>query len=391
VSWPTVALGEISQIVSGATPKTGVSEYWDGDIFWATPADLSKLNAAYIDLTPRTITSRGLASCAAHILPAGSVLLSSRAPIGHVAINRVPMATNQGFKSLIPDPDRLDPKYLYHWLKSKTEYLQSLGNGATFKEVSKAVVSRVEIPLPSLDEQRRIAAILDHVDMLRSLRRRNLDNWHELASSTFYEMFGDPVANPKAWPSGKFGDHVADMQYGPRFYNESYSADGVRIVRITDLDQNGALDFGSMPRMTVTADDELKFGLSVGDIIFARTGATVGKLAVIREHNPRCIAGAYFIRIQMNESVDPDYAAAVLRSKSIQSIIVGGSHQSAQQNFSGPGLRSLPFPVPPIDTQRQFASALAHQAKTRVPVLRAAEHLDQLFACLQSRAFRGEL
>ncbi|WP_300639821.1 restriction endonuclease subunit S [Nocardioides sp.] len=125
----TVPLGAIAKIVSGATPKTGVAEYWDGDIEWATPADLGKLDGAYISATPRKLTDAGVKSCAATVLPAGSVLLSSRAPIGHVAINTVPMATNQGFKSLVLGP-QVHAKFLYHWLKAKTGYLQSLGNGA---------------------------------------------------------------------------------------------------------------------------------------------------------------------------------------------------------------------------------------------------------------------
>lgn len=98
----TAALGEVAEITSGATPRSAVAEYWGGDVLWATPTDLSKLDGAYLSQTQRTITGAGLASCAAPVLPAGSVLLSSRAPIGHVAINTVPMATNQGFKSLVP-------------------------------------------------------------------------------------------------------------------------------------------------------------------------------------------------------------------------------------------------------------------------------------------------
>src|SRR4051794_20551743 len=112
-----VPLREIAQIVSGATPKTGVAEYWGGHVQWATPADLSRLAGPYIHETPRTLTDAGVKSCATTILPAGSVLLSSRAPIGHVAINSVPMATNQGFKSLVPGSN-VDAKYLYHWLRS---------------------------------------------------------------------------------------------------------------------------------------------------------------------------------------------------------------------------------------------------------------------------------
>ena len=107
------------------------------------------------------------------------------------------MATNQGFKSLVPDRRRLDSKFLFHWLKSKTSFLQGLGNGATFKEISKAVVERIEIPLPPLDEQQRIAAILDKADALRRTRKRALELLDSLTQSIFLEMFGfrnDPVS-----------------------------------------------------------------------------------------------------------------------------------------------------------------------------------------------------
>ncbi|MGV0583468.1 restriction endonuclease subunit S [Mycobacteroides chelonae] len=385
-----VPLGDVAKIVSGATPKTGVPEFWDGPIPWATPADLSKLDGAYISRTPRNLTESGVRSCATTVLPANSVLLSSRAPIGHVAINTVPMATNQGFKSLVPGP-QLDSKFLYHWLRSKTAYLQSLGNGATFKEISKRTTEQIEVLLPTLDEQRRIAAILDHADALRAERRQVQRYWNELVSAVFYRWFGDPVTNEKDWPVYQFGDHIESMQYGPRFHNESYSVDGTRIVRITDLDHSGSLDFDGMPRMSLSDDTKRKFVLSPGDIVFARTGATVGKLTTIRNGDPACVAGAYFIRIQLKEHIEPDFAATLLRSRSIQEIITSGSHQSAQQNFSGPGLRSLPFPLPPPSLQRQFCDFLTSLSSQQTGSARASAKLDALFASLQSRAFRGEL
>jgi len=197
VTWATAALGDVCDIVSGATPRTSVKGFWGGNILWTTPKDLSDLNGPYLDKPPRTITEEGLKNCAASLLPKNSVLLSSRAPIGLVAINTVPMATNQGFKSLVPDRRRLDSKFLFHWLKSKTSFLQGLGNGATFKEISKAVVERIEIPLPPLDEQQRIAAILDKADALRRTRKRALELLDSLTQSIFLEMFGfrnDPVS-----------------------------------------------------------------------------------------------------------------------------------------------------------------------------------------------------
>ncbi|MFM7601811.1 MAG: restriction endonuclease subunit S, partial [Pseudanabaena sp.] len=160
INWTKTNLGDCCEIVSGSTPSTNVESFWNGNICWVTPKDLSHLNGAYISDTPRKLTQSGLDSCGAAILPSNSVLFSSRAPIGHVAINSIPMATNQGFKSFVPKDNRVYSKFLYHWLRKNRAYLESLGNGATFKEVSKSIVSRVEIALPPLAEQKRIAEIL---------------------------------------------------------------------------------------------------------------------------------------------------------------------------------------------------------------------------------------
>lgn len=148
--WRLIRLDQACRIVGGSTPKTDNPEFWDGNLAWTTPKDLSDLDSPYLEDSSRKITEAGLQSCGAEVLPAGSVLFSSRAPIGLVALNRIPMATNQGFKSFIPHKESTDAKYLYHWLKANRSYLDSLGNGATFKEVSKAGVSRIEIPLPPI-------------------------------------------------------------------------------------------------------------------------------------------------------------------------------------------------------------------------------------------------
>lgn len=159
--WPMRPLGEVATVVSGATPKTSNEKFWGGKVNWVTPAELSKLDGIYIGKTERTLTEEGLASCSAQILPAGSVLLSSRAPIGLVAINTVPMATNQGFKSLIPGSE-LDALYLYFWLKTNTATLQNLGVGATFKEVSKGTLLGLNITIPDIEKQHQFKNIIKY-------------------------------------------------------------------------------------------------------------------------------------------------------------------------------------------------------------------------------------
>lgn len=159
----TKKLGDVCEVVGGGTPSTRVLAYWDGGIVWVTPKDLGKLQETEVFASEKTISQEGLKKSSAKLLPIGSVVLSSRAPIGYVAIAGVPLATNQGCRNFICDEKQLYNKYLYYFLVSKTAYLNSLGGGSTFKEVSGSKLKEVEIPLPSLSEQKKIVARLETV------------------------------------------------------------------------------------------------------------------------------------------------------------------------------------------------------------------------------------
>lgn len=145
-------LGEICEIVSGSTPKTSVEEYWDGDIKWITPAELDEDSYVITD-SVRKITEEAVKKTGLSPFPEGTVILSSRAPIGKVAIAGCEIYCNQGFKNLICS-EKINNKYLYWFLKGNTAFLNSLGRGATFKEISKQIVSNIEINVPDEVKQR---------------------------------------------------------------------------------------------------------------------------------------------------------------------------------------------------------------------------------------------
>ncbi|MDD6394624.1 MAG: restriction endonuclease subunit S, partial [Firmicutes bacterium] len=162
-------LGDICTVVSGSTPKSAVPEYWDGDIKWITPAELDGDSYIITD-SVRHITELGVTKTGLKAFPAGTVILSSRAPIGKTAIAGCEMYCNQGFKNLICS-DKIDCKYLYFFLKGKTEYLNSLGRGATFKEISKTIVENIDIPLPDIEKQKIIAMHFEKIMRLIRLRK----------------------------------------------------------------------------------------------------------------------------------------------------------------------------------------------------------------------------
>lgn len=393
--WPKVAIGDCCEIVSGATPSTTHPAYWGGDIHWATPKDLSELDGAYISETPRKLSRSGLENCAATVLPAGSVLFSSRAPIGHVAINTVPMATNQGFKSLVPQPNRVDAKFLFHWLRTNRSYLESLGNGATFKEVSKATVSRVEVPLPPVEEQRRIADILDCADALRARRRAVLAQLDALTDAIFVEMFGDPATNTRNWPLLTVGD-VAEVQGGLQVSSSRKTLPiEVPYLRVANVFR-GALDLREIKSMRASESEVRRTRLVENDLLMVEGHGNpeeIGRAAVWDGSIPNCIHQNHLIRARFESTrVDATYACVYLNSPGGRRHLVrSGKTTSGLNTISVSQVRETPLALPPLELQVLFAASLGAVRRIRTVYESAALQSDSLFASLQHRAFRGDL
>jgi type I restriction enzyme S subunit len=376
-------LGECCEIVSGATPLTSTPDYWDGDIEWATPRDLGNLHRKYITRTERRITKEGLASCAATILPPNSVLFSSRAPIGHVAINLVPMATNQGFKSFIPGANELDASFLYHWLRAHRGYLEGLGNGATFKEVSKAVVSRVEINLPTIPEQRRIANILDTADTIRGKRKEAIALTEELLRSVFLDMFGDPVINPKSWPSKLFG-RLGNLDRGrsrhrprndPSLLGGPYPL--IQTGEVANCD-------GLITKFEHTYSEA---GLAQSKIWPSGTlcitiAANIAKTGILTFDAcfPDSVVG-----FTPGPEVTTEYIQYWLSF--LQPVLERQAPQVAQKNINLEILRTLEAPQPPSDHQRKFSEYVIKVREARARMRSSLETSAALFDSLVAGTF----
>ena len=243
-------LGDICTVVSGSTPKTGVAEYWDGTVKWITPAELNE-DSFYITDSVRHITEDGKEKTGLSYLPKGTVILSSRAPIGKTAIAGCEMCCNQGFKNLICS-DAVYNEYLYFFLNSKTDYLNSLGRGATFKEISKSIVEKVEIPLPNIEKQHQIVKELKATRNLITHRKQQLTKLDELIKARFVEMFGDCRLNPKGWVTKNL-DQVADVGSSKRVFVEELQSEGIPFYRGTEV---GALAEGKSIRPELFITEE---------------------------------------------------------------------------------------------------------------------------------------
>ena len=188
--WREYTIGEIADVVGGATPSTKNPHNFNGDIPWLTPKDLSGLHDRSVDRGARNLSQQGLDSSSARLLPPGSVLLSTRAPIGYVALAKNAISTNQGFRSLVMR-DGFSAEYMYYWLLTNTEELERHASGSTFRELSGSSLKTIRLKLPPLDEQRRIAGILGALDDKIELNRRMSQTLEAMAQALFKSWFVD--------------------------------------------------------------------------------------------------------------------------------------------------------------------------------------------------------
>ena len=194
--WKECTLSDLGTIVGGATPSTkDSSNYEKGTIAWITPKDLSTHTERFISFGERNITEKGLKSCSAQIMPKNSVLFTSRAPIGYVAISSNECCTNQGFKSIVPN-ENTDFMFLYYLLKFNKDNIENMGSGTTFKEVSGNTMKNIKVKVPAnKTEQSKIAAVLSSLDEKIELNNRINDNLEQQAQVLFKQLFAEKIEN----------------------------------------------------------------------------------------------------------------------------------------------------------------------------------------------------
>lgn len=373
--WEYKKLGEVCEVVIGTTPKTNIPEYWGKGHYWVTPAELSDATI-FIDKTERQITDEALSKTKLHLLPVGTVLLSSRAPIGKVAIANAEMYCNQGFKNCICS-EAIYNKYLFYFLRLKKDYLNSLGRGATFKEISKSIVESIKIPLPPKSTQLAIVSELDKINELIRLKKEQLKDFDNLAQSLFYEMFGDPVENEKGWEVKKLGEiakSTIGLTYKPENVTEELS--GTIVLRSSNI-QNSILDFNDIVRVNVPIKEDKM--VNDGDILMcSRNGSfrLVGKVALIKGLKERMSYGAFMtiIRSQYNP-----YLFEYFKTPAFRQYLITGKTTTVNQ-ITVKMLNNLTLPLPPLSLQHLFAQRIEQIEREKSEVQKSIQDLETLLA-----------
>ncbi len=358
-NWKTATLGNIAEIVGGGTPSTKESYFWDGDIPWITPKDLSGYESIYIEGGERHITEEGLKNSSVKLLPKNSILFSSRAPIGYIAINKIPVTTNQGFKSLIPN-EGVDYKFLYYWLLCNKGNIEKQASGSTFAEVSGSVMKNINITLPaSLDEQKEIADLLGSLDDKIELLRKENKTLETVAQTLFKEWFVDfrfpgyqklKMINgiPEGWKIGKLGD-VAFVTKGttPTTIGGKFVDKGINFIKAESITEQHGFNLNKFSFVDEYTNKLLNRSIiQVDDLLYTIAG-TIGRFALITKDLTPANTNQAVAIIRANQGIiDPYYLRCYFDIESVKESLTGSVVEAVQANLSLGSIKECEILIP---------------------------------------------
>ena len=369
--WNYFKVSEFAEIVGGGTPKTGVPKYWNGNIPWITPKDLSNHKKRKISRGERNVSEEGFKNSSARLVPANTVLLTSRAPVGYLAIAQNELATNQGFRNLIVK-DGYFPEFIYYLLLNNVDYLKQHASGSTFQELSGSTLKNLEFQLPDYVTQKKIAKILSDLDEKIELNQQMNKTLEATGQALFKRWFvdfefpdeeGNPYKSsggemvdselgemPKGWKMSTIGENFKTILGGtPSTGKEQYWTGG----KIPWINSGKVNEFRvAAPTEYITQEalgNSATKMMPKGTTILAITGATLGQVSRIEIDT---CANQSVVGVIENETIPSEYIYFWIKDK-IGKLV---SHQTggAQQHINKNNVNALELLIPPEDTIDTF-------------------------------------
>ena len=384
--WKECKLGDVAEIVGGGTPKTKESEYWNGEIAWLTPRDLSNFNGRYISRGERNISKLGLAKSSAKILPKGVVLLSSRAPVGYLAIAKNEISTNQGFRSLIPN-FKTNSLFLFYLLKNNVEYLKSQSTGTTFGELAGSTLKSLSFLFPPLPEQKAIASVLSSLDDKIDLLHRQNKTLEAIAETLFRQWFVEEAQ--EGWEEGSVGD-IADI-------NPTYQLKKGEISTYVEMKNVSTTIFNPKGWYKRKFTSGMKF--QNGDTLLARITPCLenGKTCFVTFLDEEEVGwgSTEYIVMRMKEPFHPYISYIIAKDKDFRDFAISSmSGSSGRQRAQANIIKEYDIKVPPLgiieDLNRQIAGILPKLKNNAIQIRTLETFRDTLLPKLMSGEVRIE-
>jgi type I restriction enzyme S subunit len=387
----TARLDALCDIRSGGTPPRGNPDNYGGTIPWVKISDIEAANGNLL-ATEETITDHGLKSIRGRIFPAGTLLFAIYGSVGKSAFAQREVTTNQAILGIqILDKDVLHPRYLYRWLQSQQIVFENEAQGIAQKNLSAGYVRSLEIPLPPLEEQKRIAAILDQADEIRRKRQHAIDRLNQLGQAIFHEMFGDPVTNPMRLNSSSLGD-VADFGSGGTpskarddFWEGAFpwvSPKDMKVLRIYDAEDHiSEKVFKETNLKKIQPNTPM---IVVRGMILAHTvpiAMAMCELAINQDMKS----------IHFDDRISPEFGLWCLRAQHGAILQKVDTAAHGTKRLDTDVLKCLPILVPDMVSQNKFADRISRFEALQNQQLEQNVRLQNNFSSLQHRAFTGQL
>jgi len=394
---PLIKLRKLCKIQSGGTPRRGVEGFYGGNIPWAKIGDIENAENGYLFNTVETITPAGLKSINNRIFPENTILLAMYGSVGKTSIAGLEMATNQAILGLQPiNPDVLCFKYLRYWLDYSKNNLISKARGVALQNISATIIKEFAIPVPPIEDQKRIVKILDKADTLRENRKQTISLLDEYLKSTFLEMFGDPVKNPKGWKVEKLGCLANEFKYGTNTISDANNLDHkMPILRIPNI-IGEKINYTDLKYSVIDEKEKEKIRLRYGDLLFVRTNgnpAYIGRCAVFCD-SIECGYASYLIRVRLkiDSPVKSNFIRDVISFPTYRHLVIAKAKTTAgNYNINTESLKSLKIFLPPLDLQNKFTKIVEKSESLKQKMIIQSEELENQFQALMQRAFKGAL
>jgi len=389
VSWPLVSLGEVAPSKPLKTP-----EIVDENSVWQLNLDKVESHSGVV--TEKVYASVQSAGSSTHWFDERHVLYSKLRPY----LNKVVLPEEQGLATtelvpLFPDKDRLDRKYLTYYLRSNSfvNWISDQVAGAKMPRVSMKVFWEHQILLPPLEEQKRIAAILDKADCVRRKRQQAIDLADDFLRSVFLDMFGDPLVNSKKWQVQNLGELTTKITDGKHGDCEDEVGSGYYFISAKDVN-HGRINYENTRQINKKEFDEVhrRTDLQAGDLVMVNTGATIGRVAIVMDDEKTCkttFQKSVAIIKPKGDLLNSNFLKYIflLRVKDFASVGSG----SAIKNLLLSKMREFPIIVPPMELQRKFDRVVSHIESSSIRDSADSELNDELFSSLSQKAFAGVL
>jgi len=376
-----VSLVDVCDIIAGQSPPSSTyNQEGNGVPFFQGKADFGETypTVRYWCNSPKKISKPD------------DILFSVRAPVGPTNINNITACIGRGLAAI--RCNNIERKYLLHYLRGNEEKIASLGSGSTFKAITIGTLKELKIPFPPLDQQKKIAAVLDAADGYRQKTKALISKYDELTQSLFLDMFGDPVTNPNGWEKVLFSD-IATFHNGDRGKNypsqSAFIEEGIPFINAGNL-SNYSISATGLNFISRERYDLLNAGkIIIGDILFCLRGS-LGKFAINSTVDIGAIASS-LVLIRVNQQAALEYITGLLKSNYIKGLIEKFDNGSSQPNLSAKSVKEFLIPTPPIELQNQFAERAQAIESQKAQAQASLTQAEDLFNSLLQRAFKGEL